>query len=239
METTLIGETVAVGHYRIKNEDDHSKIEWLVLDQNGENFLLLSKYAIEAMPFHEQCGESTWERCSLRRWLNWTFYDHAFSTTEKHDILQVLNETPDSDNLVISEVVTDPKSSTLVRKAENPATIESLKTLDKVFLLSCEQVDQYQRTIKTHLLEPTPYALQKDIQRSKAHYISPSGFLQGSDTDYCDRWWLRDRGTEADFACYADMYGNVFKTGFPMFNEEIVLYGVRPAIWVRATSIGV
>ena len=81
-----IGDEVILGNYH--DED----IEWEVISRNfliNEGKVrveLMSKYALDCKPFNED-GESTWEECSLREWLNTDFYEEAFSKTEKKHIV--------------------------------------------------------------------------------------------------------------------------------------------------------
>ena len=77
-----VGDKVILGKYQ--DED----IEWEVMSRNfliNEGKVrveLFSKYALDCVPFNED-GESSWEDCSLREWLNNDFYEEAFSKTEK------------------------------------------------------------------------------------------------------------------------------------------------------------
>ena len=48
-------------------------IEWIILDSQGNRILLLSKRAVETLPYHSTDEPVTWESCSLRSWLNGEF----------------------------------------------------------------------------------------------------------------------------------------------------------------------
>ena len=64
-------------------------IEWQVLDKKDGKVLLLSKYALDAKPYHEDDGEGvTWETCTLRSWLNADFYKTAFTSAEQKYIAE-------------------------------------------------------------------------------------------------------------------------------------------------------
>lgn len=86
-------ETVLFGSYEQDGDAANGKepIEWLVLAQDGDKALLLSKYALDHqsfMPFYEPVTEPfTWESCSLRQWLNSTFLNAAFSAEEQRRLL--------------------------------------------------------------------------------------------------------------------------------------------------------
>ena len=73
-----VGSTVVFGSY--EQGEGQVPIEWTVLDRQEDRALLLSKYALDAMPFHEvEDWNVTWADCTLRSWLNGEFLDVAFS----------------------------------------------------------------------------------------------------------------------------------------------------------------
>ena len=80
-----VGDTVRFGSYEQDNDKDNGSeaIEWLVLDKQDGKLLLLSKDALDAKPYNEEFKDVTWETCTLRSWLNDTFYSTAFSTAEQ------------------------------------------------------------------------------------------------------------------------------------------------------------
>lgn len=71
-----IGRTVTLGTYSNKG------IEWIVIDREGENSLLLSKDIIEYRKFNEYNMDTCWENSTLRAWLNGSFLQSAFSDNE-------------------------------------------------------------------------------------------------------------------------------------------------------------
>ena len=83
-----IGDTVTFGKYEqdiTYAQDGKEDIEWTVLDIQGDSYLLISKYGLDAKPFNFQQEEDsenpnyvTWETCSLREWLNNDFLNMAF-----------------------------------------------------------------------------------------------------------------------------------------------------------------
>ena len=81
-----VGDEITFGKY--KDEE----IEWEVItrhflpEEGKVRVELLSKYALDCQPFNED-GESSWEDCSLRKWLNDDFYNEAFSKSEQKQIV--------------------------------------------------------------------------------------------------------------------------------------------------------
>ena len=64
--------------------------EWGVIEINGNKKKLLSKKGVAKMPYHEPGGVITWEKCTLRKWLNEEFYNQ-FSDEEKQMIILTHN----------------------------------------------------------------------------------------------------------------------------------------------------
>ena len=63
LNNATVGSTVTFGNY--EQGDGQAPIEWVVLDRQEDRALLLSKYALDAKPFHEvEDRNVTWaERC--------------------------------------------------------------------------------------------------------------------------------------------------------------------------------
>ena len=140
-------ETYTFGSYEQDGDSSNGKepIEWLVLDRDGDKVLLLSKYALDYqsfMPFYEPVTEPyTWESCSLRRWLNGTFLNAAFSADEQQ-------------RLLTTTVITSPGS---LHRENGPVTTE-----DRVFLLSNTEVYAYFASEAATAAEYTAYALSEN-----------------------------------------------------------------------------
>ncbi len=119
-----VGDTVQFGSYEQDNDTENGAeaIEWLVLDKQDGKLLLLSKYALDAQRYNEEYTDVNWEKCTLRGWLNSTFYNTAFSQTEQGRI-----------------------ATTKVKTEDNPYydTEGGNDTEDKVFLLSIGEVLNY------------------------------------------------------------------------------------------------
>ena len=130
---------IIFGKYRNK------KIEWLILDENENGMLLLSKKAIEGKEYHIKNTEITWENCSLRKWMNNEFYNEAFSSEEKNRVL-------------LSELVNYDGPS------YNAKVVNS--TEDHVFLLNYQDIERYFYHTKELLTEYEDYLTKDDIYNS-------------------------------------------------------------------------
>ena len=118
-----------------KTEKDYFKyepIKWRVLQsENGEAFLL-SDVILDKQLYNENDKYVTWEKSSLRAWLNKKFINRAFSDEEKEKIN-------------ITEIVNQ----------DNPVygTEGGNNTFDKIFLLSLSEVSEQQDGEKYGLLD--------------------------------------------------------------------------------------
>ena len=86
-----IGAKIKFGSFEQDNNTKNGaeEIEWLVIDEDEEHFLVVSTYALEAMPFMEKKGDTvTWEDSLVREWMQEKFYEEAFTETEKQKIVK-------------------------------------------------------------------------------------------------------------------------------------------------------
>ena len=96
----IIGHTVLFGSYEQDNNLGNGKepIEWIILKVDNERAYLLSRYALDNGAYKKGKKVYLWEQSELRRWLNETFYNNAFSEDEK--ILLVEMEVYDYKDMV-------------------------------------------------------------------------------------------------------------------------------------------
>ena len=124
IKNSKAGDTYIFGSYEQNNNksDGKEEIEWIVLKKDGMSLLLISKYALDCKPYNTSNTKVTWENCSLRKWLNGTFINNAFSADEQAMI-----------------------QSTTVKASKNPyySTDPGNSTTDKLFLLSIQEVIMY------------------------------------------------------------------------------------------------
>lgn len=137
----IIGDTVQFGRYFLKNEKDVQPIEWIVLDDNNDELLMLSKYCLDVVHYFDQADlrdfahAVVWENSHLRNWLNDEFYNHAFTEKEKQRIMETL-------------IVTDETLDPALRR-------------NKLFILSESQIDKFLPDSEKRCGLPTPYARQQ------------------------------------------------------------------------------
>ena len=124
-------ETIKFGNYWQSNDKNKEAIEWKVLAKENGKILLISKYALDCKPYHENSCKVAWEECTLRKWLHSTFINNAFSEEEQQAIVLTKNKTNGSHT-----------------------------TEDKIFLLSTEEAQKYFKNAEERKCTPTPYAKQ-------------------------------------------------------------------------------
>lgn len=125
------------------NTDGVEKLEWIIAEKNGNEVLLISKYAIEALPF--ATSKRTWSGSVAREWLNNGFIDGCFRTSEKLKIRE-------------------KSITTVYEDAKGNEKIEI--TQDKVFLLSINEANRYFAT------NDDRYALATDYLKTKEAHIN-------------------------------------------------------------------
>ncbi len=128
-----IGDVVVLGTNITR--DINKSMEWIVADIQETEVLLISKRNVIHKAYHDERGDITWEKCTLREWLNGEFYDTYFSDEEKARIVEKTIEN----------------KGTINHKGEEIPGGEI--TQDKVFLLSTEEVLRYFTTDEDRIVE--------------------------------------------------------------------------------------
>jgi len=132
------GDTLTFGHYEQDGNAGNGaeEIEWIVLANDGGRCVMVSKYALDSKPYNTEQVNTTWETCTLRKWLNGDFLNAAFSAKEQA-MLETVTVTADK----------NPKYGT------NPGN----DTRDKVFLLSVGEATRYFASSMKRICYSTAY----------------------------------------------------------------------------------
>ena len=110
----------------------------------------------------------TWEKCTLRKWLNEDFYNKAFDEEEKERV--VLSEVPATKN---PEYDTD---------LGNP-------TRDRMFLLSIQEVERYITDDEGQICQPTVYCTKRLIEEYKKRFGEDKGYERYRKRYENSTWW--------------------------------------------------
>ena len=137
---------VFFGNYNYGRDGTKKPLEWIVLREFSDGTaLLLSKYCLDCISYNEQYEPISWEKCTMRHWLDNEFFNTAFSDEEQQKIL--LTENANDDN---------PEHGT------KGCGI----TFDKIFCLSIDEAEKYLPIKEVRKAWATPYA------KSKGAFIS-------------------------------------------------------------------
>ncbi len=202
-------DTTFFGTYPQDEKGGLAPIEWIILENDGEKALLVTRFAIDAMEFDFDPAYHTlfkgcpnerrwWEKSALRAWLHGAFLEHAFSDEERKRIVQVpFAASSDAGGGVNCEA------------------------LDSVFLLSKKDAEKYFGSRYDMACIPTGYAKKEGAGPWKCYKVKGEPVCA---------WWMAGnngagnalfRFSKYDYAGCADWY-----------------VGVRPAMWVTADALG-
>ena len=132
-----VGDVVYFGAYEQDNNTSNGKedIEWQVLAKEDNKILVTSKYALDCQQYNTSYNDVTWESCSLRKWMNGTFLNNAFSADEQ---VQIQNTTVSADKVFLLSMNEAEKyltndearkcAPTAYAKAQGAYTSDSYKT---------------------------------------------------------------------------------------------------------------
>ena len=137
-----IGETIEFGNYPQEEDGTEKPIEWIVMKNEGNQVLLLSKYVLDAKPYNEELEDVTWETSDIRQWLNNEFYTTAFNKAEKARI-----------------------QTSLIKNEDNSGygTNAGNDTEDKVFLLSEKEAETLFSNEEERIAKATGYAEKSGV----------------------------------------------------------------------------
>lgn len=189
-------------------------IEWLILARYGNKALLISRYGLDAQPYNIDFTNVTWETCTLRTWLNGTFYNKAFSSAEQLAIL------------------TTNVNNSKYQCYSGWSTNGGNNTQDKVFLLSYAEANKYfgveywkNNEAKVNLqsrVAPTAYAIAQGADTSS------SKTADGTDAGW---WWLRSPAYNTYRVAMVSSDGSL--NGSRVDDDS---GSVRPALWVNVET---
>ena len=148
LSNVSVRSIIKFGSYEQDADTTNGKeeIEWIVLAVDGSRALLISRYALDGKQFNEvQTNNTTWENCTLRTWLNDTFYNTAFG--KKHQ------------EMIQSVTVTADKNPSY---SANPGN----DTTDKIFLLSISEANKYFSSDNARRCRVTLYGCTQYVNNS-------------------------------------------------------------------------
>ena len=216
MSEISVGRLFTFGTYEQDNHPDNGPepIEWVVLDVCEGKALLLSKYGLDAIPFHTVWEDDpTWETCTLRTWLNEDFWNTAFSPEEQSAIL--LTDVDNSAEQGCSQWTKDGGND----------------TQDRIFLLSFAEANRYLGVIYKQPVSPYEKSIPSAQARATDYAIARGVMINGEHVIKEDRdaagWWLRSPGHYEGFTSCVNVSGRLIAPS-PGTNT----IAVRPVFWL-------
>lgn len=199
----------------------YEPIKWRILTkENGKAFLMCS-LAIDSQQYYHNKGEvrtinsktvyaNNYAESEIRKWLNETFYNTAFSNSQKNIIktTNVDNSAKSANRYIGDEYWNGGKNDYVCNN-----------TNDKVFLLS-----EYEVTDSTYGFDR--WSAENDtVRRLKSSDYAKS---QGCGVENC-LWWLRSPGFDSSGgACFVSNDGRTLYYGDIACTDM----GVVPALWI-------
>jgi len=205
---------ITFGTYEQDNNTENGKepIEWEILDIKDGKALIISKYILTSGNYNRTENGITWEKCTLREFLNEDFYDEAFTEKEKQ---------------LICGAVLDNNNLYTGLTGRN-------KTNDKVFCLSVDEVLKYFK-FETWDMKDTISWISSELITECTPYVLGYGNSANSTDDLRRDWWLRTPGHYGDTACLVTKNGKTSLNSYLEVNERSL--GVRPAMWISINEI--
>lgn len=208
-----VGGFMAFGYYNGKD------ILWRIIEIFGKWALLLSEYILEKREYNEKRVNITWEKCTLRKYLNGEFYNNHFSSSEKSKILHTHAINSNNVYTAIS--------------GKNINTNGGNDTDDYIFLLNINEVKniKYFDTKEVHI-ETTIFknAAKKNPELYPPYILTSDKLIaRYADSDF---YWLMSPGNIGRRASgvsnnrYVDIIGG----------DVDYKGGVRPALWLDLKS---
>lgn len=178
-------------------------IEWFILDQNGSELFLLSKYIVEKRWYHDCWEEVYWANSFIRHYLNNDFIK-IFSPQEQNRIL-----------------------NTKLQNANNPwfGTEDGPDTKDRIFLLSIEEVLKF---FGSAMATNPPKGSDKWTYSDSYNPLRMAMYEQDP---YW--WRLRSPGYYRKTSASVAKDGKIYIRGNGVYGSSTDKGGIRPALRYR------
>jgi hypothetical protein len=182
------------------------KYEWQVLAIENDRILIITKDIPEERAYNTDYEGISWEKSTLRNYLNNDFYNQ-FTDDEKAMILE-----------------------TKLTNSNNPwyGTDGGFDTKDKIFLLSLDETVKYFGDSGAISNKNNGFG-NSDTYIDDQYNDKRLAYYKGGD----GWWWLRTPGYIKHLSSLVYFDGSIYLYGGPVDRDFI---GVRPALWLTATG---
>ncbi len=183
------------------------RIKWRVLQNDGSTLFVIAAKAVDCKEYNEEFVNITWENSTIRSWLNNSFYNTAFSSSEQ--------------DAIVMQNVDNPED--VVEGGNN--------TNDNIYLLSISEV---RNETYGFCSDSSTYSMSRRMKTSD--YANARGASSGNEGK-CYWWLrsrIRDReDPEVVDAANVDSSGYAGRSGYSVyFNNG----GVCPALHINLSS---
>ena len=164
-------------------------------------------------PYNTTMVPITWEKSTIRSWLNGY---GASSNTDGNDYA--------NDNFIDTAFTAEEKARIVASNIQaHLNTSPDNVTMDKIFLFSIQEANDYFASDAKRWADATNYAIQNGVKVENIELSN--GFVH-----HYGGWWLRSPGFANEFASYVDENpGSINGSGMGVDFDRI---GVRPALWI-------
>lgn len=205
-------DVVCFGHYAQSDLTGTKKdaIRWRVLSVEGNDAFLLADQNLDSQPYNTRETGVSWKECTLRAWLNSSFFSTAFTNAEQAIIKD-------------SQVQNDNNPDYNTEAGDN--------TNDHVFLLSLAEIknESYGFNRIGNVSSETREAMNTPYAKTQGAFTSNVANYAGNGT-----WWLRSPGDMNIYASFVDASGIAYSNGC-IVNDVTV--AVRPAIHIDLSAV--
>lgn len=191
-------------------DDEKEPIKWRVLSVVGDDMFLLADQSLDCQKYNDTYEKVTWETSTLRTWLNGSFFNDAFTVSERAAI-----------------------NGTKVINSDNPdkGTGGGKDTIDQVYLLSIEEV-----TNRAYGFSSSGDKEAQNREACNTAYTEKKGAYTttGSRDERNGSWWLRSPGSYGNYSSYVRSDGYVNLSGSSVNTDT---YAVRPALHLNLSAV--
>lgn len=128
--------------------------KWRILKKLNDKALLMKNDSIKEMPYNDNFGDVTWEKSTLRHWLNSEFFYDTFTAVEQNNV--ILSNVENNDNSVYG---TDGGNI----------------TQDYVFMLSIDEAEEYNSLFPT--FKSNSWLRSPGYSQNCAAFLSANGLV--------------------------------------------------------------
>ena len=192
-------------------------IEWRVLSAEEGMVTAISVYGLDIQPYHARYEPVSWDKCSLRSWLNSTFLNTAFTSKEQK---------------VLVEKVPWRLENSLLSKQNHIFGLS-----DMVSVLSFQEAKSFYKSrsnyesCKARLAYVTPFALKRGEDVPSEGNFAWRYMRNGG----CCWWWLKTPGNSTQTRIVTPIGDFSFTNGNDVDDDFIA---VRPVIVLSINEAG-